>query len=238
MPAKHINAAADDFADTVIMPGDPLRARYIAEKFLHGTKQVTDVRNMLGFTGHYRDSRISVMGSGMGIPSASIYCTELINNYGVRRIIRAGSCGAISSNISLRDIIIAIGACTDSNVNRIRFGGYDFAATADYAMLESAVTTARDKNMNVHVGNVFSADLFYTPDTDMFDIMEKHGVLGVEMEAAGIYGLAAEFGADTSLFFRLVERVGDNTTTAGWRQPQHELPLTQRIQNRLQGSQA
>ncbi|MFT5132389.1 MAG: purine-nucleoside phosphorylase [Gammaproteobacteria bacterium] len=195
MPSKHINAQSGDFADTVVMPGDPLRAKYISDKYLHNAKQVTDVRNMLGFTGDYKGTRLSIMGHGMGIPSISIYATELINEFAVKKIIRAGSCGAVSSKIQLRDIVVGMGACTDSSVNRMRFKGYDFAAVADYGLLENIVTAARQRRIEVQVGNLFSADLFYSPEPEMFDIMEKYNILGVEMEAAGLYGLAAEFGA-------------------------------------------
>ncbi len=195
MPSKHINARPGDFADTVLMPGDPLRARYIAEKYLDKVKQVNDVRNMLGFTGEYKRKRLSVMGHGMGIPSISIYATELINEYGVKNIIRAGSCGAVSPTVKLRDIVVGMGASTDSSVNRMRFKGYDFSAIADFGLLQNIVTAARQKQIEVQVGNIFSADLFYSPEPEMFDVMEKYNILGVEMEAAGLYGLAAEFGA-------------------------------------------
>ena len=191
----HINAKPGAFADVCLMPGDPLRAKYIAEKFLTGAELVTDVRNMLGFTGTYQGKSVSVMGSGMGIPSASIYYKELITEYGVKNLIRVGSCGAISRDIKVRDIVIGMGACTDSKVNRIRFKDHDFSAIADYHLLENAVNAARSMNLPVKVGNLFSADLFYNPDATMFDIMEKYGVLGVEMEAAGLYGVCAEFGA-------------------------------------------
>jgi len=191
----HINAESRDFAETVLMPGDPLRAKYIAENFLDGARLVTDVRNMLGFTGEYRGKLVSVMGSGMGIPSASIYCKELITEFGVKEIIRIGSCGAVSPDINLRDVVIGMGACTDSNVNRIRFKGHDFAAIADYGLLENSVATAREQGLNARVGNLFSADLFYSPDVEMFEVMEKYNILGVEMEAAGMYGVAAEYGA-------------------------------------------
>ncbi len=191
----HINAKPGAFADVCLMPGDPLRARHIAEKFLTGAELVTDVRNMLGFTGTYQGKSVSVMGSGMGIPSASIYYKELITEYGVKSLIRVGSCGAISRDIKVRDIVIGMGACTDSKVNRTRFKDHDFAAIADYHLLERAVNAARSMNLSVKVGNLFSADLFYNPDATMFDTMEKYGVLGVEMEAAGLYGVCAEFGA-------------------------------------------
>lgn len=196
MPAIHINAKPGDFADTVLMPGDPLRAQYIAESQLEGARRVTAVRNVLGFTGKYQGKEVSVMASGMGIPSASIYCTELIKEYGVRRIIRVGSCGTVHPSVKVRDIVIAMGASTDSGVNRTRFSGYDFAAIADFALLRNAVRAAEKKGVSFHVGNVFSGDLFYSPDTDMFEVMKKFNILGVEMEAAGIYGVAAELGAE------------------------------------------
>lgn len=191
----HIHAKPGAFADVCLMPGDPLRARYIAENFLEGAERVNDVRNMFGYTGTYKNRRVSVMGSGMGIPSASIYYKELITEYGVNKLIRIGSCGAISSDVKLRDIVIGMGASTDSKVNRIRFNNHDFAAIADFGLLENAVKSARDKRMPVKVGNIYTSDLFYSPDIQMFDTMEKHGILGVEMEAAGLYGVCAEFGA-------------------------------------------
>lgn len=195
MTSIHINAESGAFAETVLMPGDPLRAKYVAEKFLDNAKLVTDVRNILGYTGEYQGNRVSVMASGMGIPSASIYCTELIKEYGVREIIRIGSCGAVSDDVKLRDVVIGMGACTDSNVNRIRFGGYDYAAIADFGLLERMVAAARAQDVEAKVGNLFSADLFYTPDTAMFDVMAKYGILGLEMEAAGLYSAAVEYGA-------------------------------------------
>ena len=190
----HINAPAGAFADVVLMPGDPLRAKYIAEAFLQEVREVTNVRNMLGYTGTYKGRPISVMGHGMGIPSCSIYAKELITEYGVKKIIRVGSCGAVRQDVKVRDVVIGMGACTDSKVNRIRFKDNDFAAIADFGMIQAAVQAAKEKGINVRVGNLFSADLFYTPDVSMFDVMEKYGILGVEMEAAGIYAVAAEFG--------------------------------------------
>ena len=194
MATPHINGEPGDFAETVIMPGDPLRAKFIAENFLDNPRLVTDVRGMLGFTGNYKGQALSVMGHGVGIPSCSLYCTELINEFGVKRLIRAGSCGNVNKSVKLRDIVIAMGACTDSKVNRIRFRDHDFAAIADYRLLQSAVTIAEQRGLAVRVGNVFSSDLFYTPEQEVFEVMEKYNILGVEMETAGIYGLAAEFG--------------------------------------------
>jgi len=195
MATKHMNASPGDFADTVLMPGDPLRARYIADTFLQDVRLVTDVRNMLGFTGAYRERPISVMAHGMGIPSASIYGSELIREYGVRRLIRVGSCGTVNPKVRLRDIVIAMGASTDSGVNRMRFGGHDLAALASFDLLRHAVRTAERRKLDFHVGNVYSADLFYTVEPAMFDLMERYDILGVEMETAGIYTLAAEHGA-------------------------------------------
>ena len=194
MSTPHINADPGDFAETVLMPGDPLRAKFIAENFLDNPRLVTDVRGMLGFTGSYKGQALSVMGHGIGIPSCSLYCTELINEFGVQRLMRVGSCGNVNKSVKLRDIIIAMGACTDSKVNRIRFRDHDFAAIADYRLLQSAVTIAEQRGLAVRVGNVFSSDLFYTPEQEVFEVMEKYNILGVEMETAGIYGLAAEFG--------------------------------------------
>ena len=191
----HINAPADAFADAVLMPGDPLRAKYIAETFLENVQEVTNVRNMLGFTGTYKGRRISVMAHGMGIPSCSIYAKELITEYGVKKLIRVGSCGAVRMDVKVRDVVIGLGACTDSKVNRIRFKDNDFAAIADFGLTQAAVQAAKELDVKVRVGNLFSADLFYTSDVAMFDVMEKYGILGVEMEAAGIYGVAAEYGA-------------------------------------------
>ncbi|HVR80388.1 MAG TPA: purine-nucleoside phosphorylase [Acidimicrobiia bacterium] len=194
MSTPHISAEKGDFAPSILLPGDPLRAKHIADNFLDEVKQVNEVRNMLGFTGVYEGIPISVMGTGMGIPSASIYATELISEYGVERLIRVGSCGGILASVKIRDVILAIGACTDSLVNRMRYGGYDFSATADYRLLRAAADSAAARGIEVKVGNVHSADLFYNPDSEAFDRMEAMGVLAVEMEAAGLYGVAAEKG--------------------------------------------
>ena len=196
MATAHINAAPGDYAGTVLMPGDPLRAQYIAENFLDDARRVNDVRNMWGFTGSYRGQPVSVQAHGMGIPSASIYTEELITQFGVRRVIRVGSCGTTHPDVQLRDIVIAMGASTDSGVNRMRFGGYDLAALASFGLVEKAVAAARAAGVRYHVGNIFSADLFYTPDTDMFATMAKYNVYGIEMEAAGIFPIAAENNAE------------------------------------------
>ncbi len=162
-----------DFADVVLMPGDPLRAKHIAETFLEDVREVNNVRGMLGFTGTYKGRKISVMGHGMGIPSCSIYTKELITDFGVKKIIRVGSCGAVRMDVKLRDVVIGMGACTDSKVNRIRFKDHDFAAIADFGMVRNAVDAAKALGVDARVGNLFSADLFYSPEGDMFDVMEK-----------------------------------------------------------------
>ncbi|MBA2336294.1 MAG: DeoD-type purine-nucleoside phosphorylase, partial [Acidimicrobiia bacterium] len=164
MATPHISAEPGAFAEVCLMPGDPLRAKHIAETFFDDPVQVTAVRNMFGYTGTYRDIAVSVMGSGMGIPSASIYAKELITEYGVTKLIRVGSAGGIAADVGLRDVVIAMGACTDSGVNRTRFRGLDYAAIADHGLLRRAVDAAEARGETVRVGNVFSADLFYHPD--------------------------------------------------------------------------
>ena len=192
MPTPHIAAAEGDIAEAILLPGDPLRARYIAETFLADAREVTGVRNMLGFTGTYEGMEVSVMGSGMGIPSASIYITELVRFYGVQRLIRVGSCGGIAEGVGMRDVILAVGACTDSVVNRARYGGWDFAASADLDLLIAASNAASDAGLAVHAGNVHSSDSFYNPVPDALEIWKRMNVLAVEMEAAGLYAIAHE----------------------------------------------
>ncbi|MEI6893320.1 MAG: purine-nucleoside phosphorylase [Colwellia sp.] len=216
MPTPHIEAQVGDFAKTVLMPGDPLRAKFIAENFLTEARCVTQVRNMFGYTGTYKGKPVSVMGSGMGIPSVSIYATELYKDFGVEKIIRVGSCGSVRDDIKIRDIVIGMAASTDSNVNRQRFHNLDFAACADYSLLKSVVDTADKLGKVVHVGNIFSADLFYTPQPDLFATMEKYGILAVEMEAAGLYGVAAEYGKKALTVLTVSDHIktGEKTTSA------------------------
>ena len=215
MPTPHISAEAGDFAECVLMPGDPLRAKHIAENFLTDARQVTAVRNMLGYTGVYKEMSVSVIGSGMGIPSASIYAAELIVEYGCKRLVRVGSAGGISNSIKLRDVVIATGACTDSGVNRARFHGWDYSAIADFGLARAAVDAAAALGVEVAVGNVFSADLFYNPQTEVWDVLEGMGVLAVEMEAAGLYGVAAEKGARSLAILTISDHIrsGEATTS-------------------------
>lgn len=214
MPTPHISAEPGDFAEAVLLPGDPLRARHIAETLITDARPVTAVRNMLGYTGTYQGMPVSVMGTGMGVPSASIYATELITEYGCRRLVRVGSCGGIATRLAIRDVVVAAGACTDSGVNRARYAGWDFAATADFRLVRSMVDAAAASGISVKVGNVHTADLFYNPKPDSFEVMDAMGVLAVEMEAAGLYGLAAERGARAVAILTVSDhvRTGEATT--------------------------
>jgi len=214
MPTPHISAEKGDFAPSILLPGDPLRAKHIADTFLEDAAEVNAVRNMLGYTGSYQGVPVSVMGTGMGIPSASIYATELITDYGVERLIRVGSCGGIPTSVKIRDVILAIGACTDSRVNRIRYGDGDFAATADYWLLKAAEQAAVERGVTVKVGNVHSADLFYNPDPSAFGRMETMGVLAVEMEAAGLYGVAAEKGGRALTIATVSDHISTGESTS------------------------
>jgi purine-nucleoside phosphorylase len=196
MPTPHLQGQPGDYAETVLMPGDPLRAKHIADTYLDDVKQVNETRNMLGFTGTYNGAPISIQGSGMGIPSMQIYASELIDEFGVRRIVRIGSCGAVQDDIDLGDVVVALAAGTDSDVNRRRLGGRDFPAVADYGLLRAVTDRAEAIGLVARVGSVFTSDFFYEPEgSDTFEIVERYGFLAVEMEAAGLYGVAAERGA-------------------------------------------
>ncbi len=190
----HNQAKKGDIAKTVLMPGDPLRAKFIAETYLENVKCFNTVRNMLGYTGTFEGKEISVMGSGMGIPSIGIYSYELFNFYDVDAIIRIGSAGGIAEGVKLRDVVIGMGACTDSNfASQYRLPG-TFAPIADFSLLEKAVALAREQGVNIHVGNLISSDLFYGDYADSLTDWKKMGVLAVEMEAAGLYMNAARCG--------------------------------------------
>lgn len=215
MPTPHIDAEPGAFADVCLLPGDPLRAKHIAETFFDDAVQVNAVRNMFGYTGTYKGRRVSAMGTGMGIPSCSIYAKELITEYGVDKLIRVGSCGSVRMDVELRDVVIAMGASTDSGVNRARFRNLDFAAIADYELVRAATDAAAAAGKVVRIGNIFSADLFYHPDSSLFETMEKMGILAVEMEAAGLYGVAAEYGARALAILTVSDHIptGEATTS-------------------------
>ena len=194
IPTAHNSAKAGDFAKTVLMPGDPLRAKYIAETYLENPRQVNAVRNMFGYTGTYKGKEISVMGGGMGMPSIGIYSYELFNFYDVDQVIRIGSAGAFQDNIKLMDVVIGMGACTDSNY-AYQYGlPGTFAPIADYGLLSRAVEIAKGQGTNVIVGNVLSTDIFYNTMSNANDLWKNMGVLAVEMEAAGLYMNAAKAG--------------------------------------------
>lgn len=190
----HIGAKQGEIADIVLLPGDPLRAKFIAETFLEDVVQYNEVRNMFGFTGTYKGKRVSVQGTGMGVPSISIYATELMKDYGVQKLIRVGTCGAIQKDVKVRDVILAQTATTDSRMNEVIWGGgIDFAPTADFDLLYKAYNSGNDAGLNLKVGNVYTADMFYS-DEQQYEKLAKYGVLAVEMETAALYTLAAKYG--------------------------------------------
>jgi purine-nucleoside phosphorylase len=194
IPTPHIEAKEGDFAKTVLMPGDPLRAKYIAETYLENPVQVTGVRNMLGFTGTYKGKKVSVMGGGMGMPSVGIYTYELFNFYDVDNIIRIGSAGGLQDDVKLMDIVIGMGACTDSNyAYQFNLPG-TFAPIADYDLMSRAIEAAKEQGARFHVGNIVSADPFYNADPTVNDRWKSMGALAVEMEAAALYMNAAKAG--------------------------------------------
>ncbi|MGE0501904.1 MAG: purine-nucleoside phosphorylase [Rhizobiaceae bacterium] len=190
----HNRARQGDYAETVLMPGDPLRAKWIAETFLDGARLVNDVRNCLGYTGAWRGKPVSVQASGMGQPSLAIYTHELINTYGVKTLIRVGTCGGLNAAVRVRDLIIAQAATTNSAMVRDAFPGFGFAPIADYGLLSLMVRKAGESKLAFHVGNMFSTDIFYYPNgLADYGELPSHGVLGVEMESAALYLLAARF---------------------------------------------
>jgi purine-nucleoside phosphorylase len=190
----HIEANQGDYAEAVLLPGDPLRAKWVAETFLEGARLVNKVRNCLGYTGTYKGKPVSVQATGMGQPSLGIYVHELINTYDVKTLIRIGTCGALVPKVKLRDIVIASAASTDSAMSRDVFGMYNFAPVADFGLVRAAVETAETRGLHWHVGGIVSSDVFYHPDgPKVYDVLAAHGVLGVEMEAATLYTLAARF---------------------------------------------
>ncbi len=190
--STHIGAGTGEIAPHILMPGDPLRATWIAETFLEEATCYSEVRGMYGYTGTWRGHRVSVQGSGMGLPSISIYATELFEAYDVQSVVRVGSCGALTEDLALRDLVIASGACTDSSMNRIRFEGLDYAPVADFTLLRSAVDAAESLGAPTAVGLLMSSDSFYHPRPELTRRMVDYGVLAVEMEAAALYTLAAK----------------------------------------------
>lgn len=186
----HIGAQPGDYAETVLMPGDPLRAKWAAETFLSDVKQVNSVRGMLGFTGQWKGNRVSIQGSGMGMPSLSIYANELIRDYGVQTLVRIGSCGAMQDHVKVRDVILAMTATTITSPSAGIFREVNFAPSADWSLLRAAAAAAEARKGTTHVGGIYSSDVFYAERPDLDEQMVRHGILGVEMEAAELYTLA------------------------------------------------
>ncbi|MEU4566255.1 purine-nucleoside phosphorylase [Micromonospora sp. NPDC023956] len=213
----HIGAKPGEIAERVLLPGDPLRAKWIAETYLEDATCYSTVRGMLGFTGRWNGVEVSVQGSGMGMPSASIYAHELINEYGVRSLIRVGSCGAISPDLQLRDVLAANGSATDSNMNRVRFDGLiDYAPVADFGLLRTSVEIAERRGVPMRVGPVLAADAFYTDRPDLYDRLADYGVLAVEMESAALYTIAARFRARALTVLTVSDHIktGEKTASA------------------------
>ncbi|GHT56765.1 purine-nucleoside phosphorylase [Spirochaetia bacterium] len=194
--STHIAAKAGEIAEAILLPGDPLRAKFIAENYLENAHQYTSVRNIFGYTGTWKGKPVSVQGTGMGIPSVSIYVNELFRDYGVKRAIRIGTAGSIQEEVKLRDLVIAMSACTDSGANSIRFGGRSFAPTASFSLLKTAYDIAVAKSWQPAVGPVVSGDMFYTEDPDDWKLWAKYGCLALEMECAELYTLAAKYGRE------------------------------------------
>ncbi|CAL4323772.1 purine-nucleoside phosphorylase [Buchnera aphidicola] len=191
MITPHINAKKKDFSENVIIAGDPNRVKYITKKFLKNFVSITNVRGMLGFTGYFKGKKISVMSHGMGIPSLSIYVHELVNFYKVKKIIRVGTCGSVNSKIKLKDIILGMGACTDSSINKLSFKNYNYSAISNFKLLYKAYNISKKKNISIKIGNIFSTDLFYNNQKNFIDLMNKYNILSVEMETSELYRLSA-----------------------------------------------
>ncbi len=210
----HIMANAGDIAETVLLPGDPLRAKFIAENILEDAVCYNQVRGMLGYTGTYKGKRVSVQGTGMGVPSISIYVNELISEYGAKQLIRIGSCGSIQEDVNLRDIVLAISACTTSAVNDRRFPYMNYAATANFDLLYRAYNYAVERGIAVKVGSVLTSDLFYGDDLTDLKKLSEYGVLAVEMESAELFATAAKFGVKALAIVTVSDHIfrGEQTT--------------------------
>ncbi len=214
MSTAHIEAKKGDIAETILLPGDPLRAKYIAETFLEDVVKYNDVRGMLGFTGIYKGKRISVQGTGMGVPSIGIYVHELINEFGVKNLIRIGTAGSTNEDVKIRDVIVALAASTDSAINKLRFKGADYAPTVSANLLFKVYEVAKTKDMNLKAGNVLTSDTFYYDDVDEWRKWAEFGVLCVEMETAQLYTIAAKFNVNALTLLTISDSLitGEKTT--------------------------
>jgi len=207
----HISAKPGDVAEAILLPGDPLRAQFIAETFLDNPECFNKVRGMLGYTGTWKGQRVSVMGTGMGMPSLSIYVNELIRDYGVKKLVRVGTCGGLTDTVKVRDLILALSASTNSAVNKVRFGGMDYAPAPSFRLLQHAFEAAHARSLPVHVGKILSSDSFYSADPNEWRLWARFGVLAVEMETAELYTLAAQYGVEALA----VLTVSDHLVTGG-----------------------
>ncbi|WP_163579397.1 purine-nucleoside phosphorylase [Gracilibacillus saliphilus] len=211
----HIGAKKGDIADTILLPGDPLRAKYIAENFLENVTCYNEVRGMYGYTGTYKGKDISVQGTGMGVPSISIYVNELIQSYDVQNLIRVGTCGAIQKDVQVRDVILASTSSTDSQMNRMVFGGIDYAPTADFDLLKKAYDTGVEKGLPLRVGNVFTSDSFYRDNMkELLELLDQYNVLAIEMETTALYTLAAKHNRNALSVLTVSDHIitGEETT--------------------------
>ncbi len=212
----HIGAEQGEIADKILLPGDPLRAKYIAENFLENVTQYNKVRGMYGYTGSYKGESISVQGTGMGVPSISIYINELMQSYDVQKLIRVGTCGALQKDVKVRDVILAQGATTDSQVNRMVFGGIDYAPLADFGLLKNAYEAGTEKGLGMRVGNVFTSDTFYRDNAnEVNELLAKYQVLAIEMETTALYTLAAKYGRQALSILTVSDHVltGEETSS-------------------------
>lgn len=217
--STHIGAKKGDIAETVLLPGDPLRAKFIADNFLEDVKCYNEVRGMYGFTGTYKGKRISVQGTGMGVPSISIYSTELISEYGVKNLIRVGTAGSMQEDVKVRDIVIAMSSCTDSSVNKNRFDGMDYAPTASFNLLKTAYDTSVSHNITPKVGTIFTSDNFYNDKKDAWKRWAEYGCLAIEMETSALYTIAAKFKVNALTILTISDSmVTGEATTAEERQ--------------------
>ncbi len=211
----HIGAKKGEIAETILLPGDPLRAKWIAETYFTDPFCFNEVRGMLGYTGTFNGKRISAMGTGMGVPSISIYATELIIQYGVKNLIRVGSAGSYQKDVKLRDVVIAMAASSNSGINELRFGGANYAPTADFGLFKKAIAIADQKNIDVKAGNILSSDQFYEDDMESYKLWSKFGVLCVEMETSGLYTVAAKHNAKALTLLTISDSLvtGESTTS-------------------------
>lgn len=210
----HIGAKNGEIAESILLPGDPLRAKFIAENFLENPVCYNTVRGMLGYTGTYNGKRISVQGTGMGLPSISIYVNELISEYGVKNLIRVGTAGALQTDIKVRDMVIAMSSCTNSAINKLIFKGMDFAPTASFELLHKAYQEAKSLNIDPKVGNILSSDTFYDADKEIWKKWAEYGVLAIEMETSALYTLAAKNKVNALTILTISDHIatGEETT--------------------------